>query len=297
MKVLNFGSLNIDRVYQTPHIVRPGETLSSARMDTFAGGKGLNQSIALARAGVPVAHAGKVGEDGAFLLELLAQSGADVSQVGRSPQPTGHAVIQVEPGGQNCILLFGGANQDISPQDVDAALAGLERGDVLLLQNEISSLDYLLGQAGARGLRVALNPSPISPALLRCELGAVRWFLLNEIEGAALSGEQEPEAICRALRAKYPGSTVVLTVGSKGAYCDDGSGLCHCPAFETNVVDTTAAGDTFTGYFLSGVLAGLPAAACLRLGCAASTLAVSRPGAAPSIPLRAEVDAFMATLG
>lgn len=289
MKILNFGSLNIDRVYTVPHFVRPGETLSSSRYQVHAGGKGLNQSIALAKAGAQVYHAGKIGADGQFLRELLEHHGVDTSYLSVTDGATGHAVIQVDPSGQNCILLFGGANQEIGPADVDRVLAGFEAGDVLLLQNEISSLDYLMEAATRKGLRIALNPSPISPELKEYDLSHVAWFLLNEIEGEELSGKHPPEEICRELLARYPEATVVLTLGKKGVLCADAQGIISHGIYDVPVVDTTAAGDTFTGYFLAGVLSGLSNAKCLEQASVASSLAIGKPGAAESIPDKDEV--------
>ena len=290
MRVLNYGSLNIDLVYAMPHFVRAGETLASLGHQTFAGGKGLNQSIALAKAGADVCHAGKIGRDGLFLRELLERHGVDTSCLAVTAGPTGHAVIQVDPSGQNCIIICGGANQEITPADVDGVLRHFEAGDVLLIQNEISSLPYLIGAAAAKGMRIALNPSPINEALGEMDLSAVTWFILNEIEGEQLSGKRVPEEICRELLAKYPGSTVVLTLGKRGVLCADGRDTISHGIYDVPVVDTTAAGDTFTGYFLAGVLSGLSPAQCLERASIASSIAIGRAGAAESIPERAEVD-------
>lgn len=290
MRILNYGSLNIDQVYAMPHFVRAGETISSLRMDTFAGGKGLNQSIALAKAGAQVSHAGSIGRDGLFLKELLESHRVDTAHLSVVDGPTGHAIIQVDPSGQNCILLFGGANQAITPQDMDRVLEGFAPGDLLLVQNEISNLGYLLEAAGRRGMQIAINPSPISPDLKEMDLSAVRYFLLNEIEGEELTGRKLPEDICQGLLDRYPEATIVLTLGKRGVFCATQEGTISHGIYDVPVVDTTAAGDTFTGYFLAGVLEGLPLAACLERASIASSIAIGRPGAAGSIPRRDEVD-------
>ena len=298
MKHLNSGSVTLDKVYQVPHFLQAGETLSSRQLDTFPGGKGLNQSIAAARAGVSVAHAGRIGADGAFLRTLLAENGVDTRLLREDPGPTGHAVIQVDPSGQNCILLFGGANQQISPDDVEAFLAPFGPEDVLLVQNETSCLPQALAGAAARGIRTVLNPSPISPELLEADLSSVALFLLNEVEGAALGGGvREPEAILDALEARWPQAELVLTLGSQGARYRGRGRSAVCPAFSVEAVDTTAAGDCFTGYFLSAWLEGQEPEQCLRFASAASAIAVGRPGAAPSIPHRSEVTAFLSAHG
>ena len=293
MKVLNFGSLNIDRSYTVPHFVQAGETLASTEMHTASGGKGLNQSIALARAGLPVWHAGTVGSDGEMLLQELCSSGVDVSCVLRDPvHPTGHAIIQVDSSGQNCILLHGGANRSITEAEVQQILSQFGAGDWLFLQNEISCLDFLIHQAAARGMTVVLNPSPLDEALLSMDLGDIHWLILNEVEGAGITGQTEPEAICTALREKYPHLKIELTLGSQGSLCDDGAEITRQPIFKVNAVDTTAAGDTFTGYFFASILQGKSVAKALERASLASALAVTRPGAAPSSPTAAEVERF-----
>lgn len=298
MRILNFGSLNLDFVYQVAHFVRPGETLSSEELSTFPGGKGLNQSVALSRAGAEVFHAGCVGEDGGLLLDTLREAGVSCRYVRQlAGARTGHAVIQVDQSGQNCILLFGGANQMVGEEMIEAVLKDFAPGDWLLLQNEISALPTLLRRAGEKGLRVAFNPSPITPALPHFPLENVEFFLLNEVEGAALGGGGTPEETLNGLRARFPRAKIVLTLGGDGAVCWDGAQLWRQGIFPVEAVDTTAAGDTFTGYFLTAVGEGLDAGTALRRANAAAAIAVSRKGAAPSIPEKAEVEAFLAARG
>lgn len=291
MKILDFGSLNVDYVYSVDHFVRPGETLSSQKREVFCGGKGLNQSIALARAGARVYHAGKIGSDGSMLLDTLKKDGVDVTHVGISDGPSGHAIIQVNAGGQNCIILFGGSNMEIDEAFVDAVLADFGAGDLCLLQNEISSLPYVMEQAHAKGIRIAINPSPMDANLLACPLHLVEFFIMNELEGKEITGCAAPGDIIAAMREKYPESKAVLTLGKDGVVYFDGEQTYTHGIYDVPVVDTTAAGDTFTGYFLASISAGVDAAEALRLASVASSIAVSRKGASPSIPAADEVRA------
>ena len=290
MKVCNIGSLNIDYVYTVEHFVRPGETISSTNMERFAGGKGLNQSIALARAGAPVVHAGKIGAEGAFLKDTLVQSGVDVSMVKQGEGSSGHAIIQVDEKGQNSILLFGGTNQQMDEAFVDEVLAGCESGDILLLQNEINQLPLIVKKAYEKGMRIALNPSPFNDKLREVPLECVRWFILNEIEGQEIAdGATSPDAIVDTLLARYPGCGVMLTLCKYGSLYADAQQRLRQDIFPVKAVDTTAAGDTFTGYFLAGLLQELPMKTILRRASLASSIAVSRKGAAGSVPTLAEV--------
>jgi ribokinase len=288
-KILNFGSLNIDHVYSVPHFVRPGETLASLAFRSFAGGKGNNQSIALARAGARVFHAGAIGADGIFLKEKLKEAGADTSFVSVLPAPTGHAIIQVNPQGQNSIILQGGANQLVSKKQIDRVLAHFSRGDFLLLQNEISEIPYLLKRGARQGLKIVFNPSPMDASVLKYPLQCVDIFILNEIEAGELSRRNSIGKIISALKKKYPRADIVLTLGSKGVCFASADQMLKIPAVKVKAVDTTAAGDTFTGYFLAELARGEKPGPALSLACRAAALCVMRPGAADSIPTRDQV--------
>lgn len=296
LKLVNFGSLNIDRVYRVQAFVRPGQTILARDFSCCAGGKGLNQSLAAARAGAQVLHAGAIGEDGAMLQALLEESSADTSRLLHcTDAATGHAVIQVEEGGQNCILVWGGANRALTEEYVDSVLEVCEADDVVLVQNETSCVKYILEQAAARGLRAAVNPSPIDPAWADWEMATVRWFILNEEEGACLAGLAPgagEEEILDALADRWPHAAVVLTLGERGVVFRDGDIRCAHRAYPVKAVDTTGAGDTFCGYFLAGVLAGLSPQECLQNASRASALCVTGAGAAPSIPTMEQVAAF-----
>ncbi len=289
MKVLNYGSLNVDNVYSVEHIVQGGETILAGKVETFSGGKGLNQSIALARAGVYVYHAGLIGEDGDFLLDICHENGVDTSYIRKLPQKGGHTIIQVDANGQNSIILYGGTNQMQTKEYVDEVLADFGEGDCLVLQNEVNLLDYLIDRAYERGMKIVLNPSPFDEKIYACDLTKVHLFLINEIEGEQFTGSADKEEILSILSRKYPQAAVVLTLGSDGAVYYDGKEKVFQGIFPVKAVDTTAAGDTFSGFFLASLLAGETVASSLRIAAKASSIAVSRPGAAPSIPTMQEV--------
>lgn len=289
MKILNLGSLNLDLVYQMPHFVRAGETLSSTAFSRNVGGKGLNQSVALARAGAQVYHAGLVGEDGELLRSCLRNAGVDVRFVKTVDQPSGHAVIQVEPAGNNCIFLYGGANQCVTVPFIQEALAPFEPGDLLVLQNEINMLPEIIQAAAQKGMQVVLNPSPVSDALKALPLEKISWFILNEIEGAELSGETQPDAILDRLTALYPHAQIVLTLGAEGSVYAGAGRRIRQAAYTVKAVDTTAAGDTFTGFFFASIASGVGVEEALRRASKASSISVTRSGAAASIPSLNEV--------
>lgn len=297
MKILNFGSLNIDYVYRVPRMVCPKETLACDGMEQFLGGKGFNQSVALARAGAPVFHAGLIGEDGGVFLDACREYGIDAGHIRRIPGRSGHTIIQVDPAGENCILLYGGANRALDEAYIEQVLADFSAGDILLLQNEVNCLDVLIRAAHRRGMRILLNPSPCNEALDACDLRLVDCLLVNEVEGEQLSGESDPARIPDAILRRYPGMSVLLTLGSRGAVFARQGQRVYQPAIRAgDTVDTTAAGDTFTGYFAVGLLEGLPVEQNLRRSAAAAGIAVTRKGASPSIPGLAQTEALLASL-
>lgn len=289
MKILNYGSMNIDNVYQVHHMIQPGETQMAISKSIFAGGKGLNQSIAIAKAGGAVYHAGVVGDDGAILVDTLKRSGVDTHYIKQASGPSGHTVIQVDKNGQNSIIVFAGENMRVLESDIAHVLSGFEKGDILILQNELDNSPTIMRMASERGMTIVFNPSPINENLHAYPLECVDWFLMNEIEGKELTQETEPEKILSGMKAKYPNANVVLTLGSDGAYCMKGEEIIYQPAFNVKAVDTTAAGDTFTGYFITGISNNEELAAIMKRAAKASSITVSRQGAADSIPLADEV--------
>ncbi|MCC5805620.1 MAG: ribokinase [Opitutales bacterium] len=283
-RILNFGSINIDHVYQVPHFVRPGETLSSGGYTTGFGGKGFNQSVALARAGARVIHAGAVGPDGTALVERLRREGVDPDRVASLESPTGHAVIQVTPDGQNAIVIHGGANARMGSGDFNAFFAGLGSSDHFLCQNETSAVPESLSRAREDGLTVWFNPAPMHPAVSDYPFEAVDWLLVNETEGGSLSGAETPDSIVETLRNRFPHLSVVLTLGGEGVIVVSDGVALRIPAERVSAVDTTAAGDTFIGFFVAAVMDGVDLEAATRRAVRAAAMCVTRPGASGAIP-------------
>jgi len=297
----NAGSLNIDDVFQVAHIVRQGETIPSRNLERFAGGKGLNQSIALARAGVRVRHIGHIGEDGVFLRDVLETNGVDASGVEIDRLPTGHAIIQVAADGENAIILYSGANRNWSEENIQRIRHDTRPGDILLLQNEINMIPKLIRAAHEAGLLIAMNPAPMGPEIRDYPLEYLSWLVVNEIEGGELTGmsigeqggNDTEEAVMGELHRRYPKAVIVMTLGKRGAIRMDNNGLIRSFFPDVGpIVDTTGAGDSFIGYLLAGEIAGLSEEEGLRRACAAGALSVTRKGAAVSIPRQAEIDAL-----
>ncbi|TCU71697.1 ribokinase [Tissierella praeacuta] len=298
MKILNFGSLNLDYVYSVDRFVRPGETKSSKSMQIFSGGKGLNQSIALARSGVEVYHAGAVGKsDGGKLIDILKTNNVNIDYIKHYDDvSTGHAIIQVDEDGQNCILLYGGANQMITKNHVDRVLENFTKGDFLILQNEINMLKYIVDEGHKKGLQIVLNPSPMDEKIFSLNLEYVDYFMLNEVEAVDICEGEIKGDILDALRTKYPSAKIILTLGEKGVRFKDGDTVLEHGIFKVPVIDTTAAGDTFTGYFIGSLAKGYDIREALRLSSIASAITVSRKGAESSIPYMEEVQNSNLTL-
>ena len=285
MRVLLFGSANRDRTYAVDYFVRAGETLSADKMELHCGGKGFNQAIAFARAGSDVYFAGAVGEDGGMLYDALQDSGVNVDHLKRIPGPSGHAVIQVTPDGQNSIIILAGSNGAITHEDVDQVLKAFSSGDLVVLQNEISSVDYIIDRAKERGMIVALNPSPFNEKIKSYDLSKVDYLLVNEVEGELLTDCDASKKMAGAIHAMYPNANVVLTLGCAGSVFVSATGtMLSSGIYQTEAVDTTAAGDTYTGFFLSEAVKSGNIEAALKTAAIASGISVSRPGASQSIP-------------
>jgi ribokinase len=294
MKILVLGSINIDFNYSVTRITAPKETRASTGMKMFPGGKGMNQAITLARAGMSVRLAAMIGKDGTEMLEQITQAGVDTSLVRVVDDRTGHAIIQVDEVGQNAILLYRGANGRIDREYVDSVLEDYEKGDVLLLQNEISCMDYILEKAAEKELYIILNPSPFSKELLEYDLSKVSMFCLNEVEGKAMTSYVQPGDILIRLEELYPDSEFIFTLGADGAFYKKGASQCYHPAIKVTVADSTAAGDVFEGYFLAAYLRGQDAAQALQYASYAAALSISHEGAALySAPLEEDVKAFI----
>ncbi|HEY0275000.1 MAG TPA: ribokinase [Paenirhodobacter sp.] len=290
MTVFNLGSINADHVYRLPHLPAPGETLAALSYGVGLGGKGANQSVALARAGALVHHIGAIGADGRWMADRMAAAGVDCRLVAELPGASGHAIIEVDPAAENLIIIHPGANRAISAAQVLAALATARTGDWLVLQNETSAQIEAARAADAAGLRVVYSAAPFEAAAVRAVIGHIGLLIVNEIEAAQLCAD-----FGVALR-DLPVSQLVVTLGAKGAIWYDlalGTEVA-APPFHVTPVDTTGAGDTFAGYLVAALAEGQPPAAAMRLASGAAALKVTRAGAADAIPARAEVEAFLA---
>lgn len=299
MKVLNFGSLNIDYVYSLDHFVQKGETILSDLLNIYSGGKGLNQSIAMGRAGIVTYHAGAIGPDGDFLLKLLKEAGVNTGFVKRlTDVSTGNAIIQKDKSGDNCIILYGGANQRITRTQVDEVISQFDQGDYIVLQNEINEMAYIMERAHRQGMVIVFNPSPMNDKITVMPLNHVDYFILNEIEAAQLlqlepADTGESEILARRLAEQFPHARIILTLGENGSvYAGEGE-ICKQGIYHVDTVDTTAAGDTFTGYFIASVISGHSVAKAMELAAKAAAITVSGEGAAPSIPTLAQVNKYL----
>lgn len=287
MAIHNLGSINIDHSYRLPHLPAPGETVASGQLVTGLGGKGANQSIAIARAGGRVHHIGRIGPEGGWTVDRLAADGVEVSHVTPCATPTGHAIIAVDDQGENAIILFPGANHEITAQDADRALAAANRGDWLLLQNETSAGVAAARMARDRGLRVCYCAAPFDSAAVAEILPLADLLSVNEVEAAQLARDLPGGAFDTVAR--------LVTYGRRGAaWIEDGQEI-RVPAFEVTPVDTTGAGDTFLGFALAGIDSGQDIPSALRRAAAAAALQVTRPGAAEAIPSGEEVAAFLSS--
>lgn len=294
MAVINFGSINIDHVYQVPHFVQPGETLASSDYQQLLGGKGANQSIALAKAGTQVKHVGRIHELDAHFKQTMIKNNIDCKYVTCTQTPTGHAIIQVTPSGENAIVLFGGANQELTNQDILRALDSAEQGDWVLTQNETSGIEQVLRQSKQAGLKVAFNPAPMTESVKHLPHDCIDLLIVNEVEAAEVSGCENLDDIEAYFRRDWSHAEVLITLGKSGVRMLKAEQTIDVPAFVVNAVDTTAAGDTFIGFFLSSYSQQSDANTAMVRACAASALAVTKVGAAQSIPSVEEVEDFIA---
>lgn len=290
--IVNIGSINVDHVYRVDNFVRPGQTLAATKYSIHAGGKGANQSIALARAGATVVHYGKIGADGQFVIDQMSRDGVNVDYIQRGAEPTGHAIIQVDNNGQNSIIVYGGANVTIGLEDAQQVLKEFGPEDFLLLQNEISNTGLIMQAAAKQGLKIVFNPSPMNAEVLKYPLDLVDYFILNETEAKELGKNDDVEAAIGGLRSRFSKAHLVITLGERGAVFldNDGSQGERFPAVKVDAVDTTAAGDTFTGYFLASILKGQTPAAAIQLACRAAALCVTKVGAIDSVPRLADLE-------
>jgi ribokinase len=303
-RVLVVGSINTDLVARAPHLPRPGETIGGHEFLQVAGGKGANQAVAAARIGARVAMVGCVGKDanGAQRLRDLEIEGIDCSGVEvDAAKPTGVAIVTVSDDGQNTIVVVAGSNGELTPAIVQHHEAAVKAADVVVCQLETpwDSVYATLLLARRLGKITVLNPAPATGPLPAEWLPLVDYLVPNEVETAILAGlpvESQSGARRAATELQRAGArNVIVTLGSQGAYLllEGGGEGAHFPAPKVQAVDTTAAGDTFIGVFASQLAARQPLEAAISLAQRAAAISVTRAGAQPSIPTRAEVDSIM----
>lgn len=280
MTVYNLGSINIDTVFQVPHLPQPGETLAATGYLSGLGGKGANQSVAAARAGARTVHLGMVGPDGDRVLAELAGYGVTVDRVGRSDGPTGTAMITVDPEAENSIVILAGANRQQSQAVIAETLTAAAQSDTLLMQNETDGQAFAAQMASERGLRVIYSAAPFDTEAAQAVLPFLSVLLLNEGEAAQLT-----EAMGQGV-AELSVPHVVVTRGAAGAVHYDtaaGTQMAY-PSLKVSPIDTTGAGDTFAGYLGAGLDQGLDWAQALPRALAAAALSTTKAGAAQAIP-------------
>jgi ribokinase len=289
MKVFNYGSINIDHIYRVGDFVRPGETLASDNYRMMLGGKGANQSIALVKAGVQVQHIGRISDSDEWICQKFQGYGIGAYCLQLVDEPTGHAIIQVSDAGENSILLHGGANQSNSLGNLAEYISNGESGDWLLLQNECNLTADALTLAKNQDMTVAFNPAPMSDEVREMPLDCVDYLIVNEIEAADLLNQadislDQPEILLEQLHNRYPTLKLVLTLGEKGVMYKDTEQTLAVAAKKVDPVDTTAAGDTFIGYFIQQAMNGASIKEALDVASKASAITVQTLGASESIP-------------
>ena len=293
MTIYNFGSINLDHLYQVDHFVRPGETMASTQYQLLLVGKGANQSVALAKAGADIKHVGAINGANQDILTQLSALGVNTDLIAQVPEATGHAIIQLNKEAENAIILFQGANHALTEEQVDSVLAQANAEDWVLLQNETNLVAYTIEKAHELGVKVAFNPAPMDADLTRSVLKSVDLLIVNEVEAMDLMQASSIDDAKSSLATTYPELAILMTLGSEGVrYLNAGEDV-FVPAFKVTAKDTTAAGDTFIGFCLSALTNKLSMKDAMQRGCAASAICVTRMGAALAIPTRAEVDAFL----
>lgn len=287
--IFNLGSINADHFYQVPHLPGPGETLAATGFSTGLGGKGANQSVAAARAGATVRHIGAVGADGTWAVDRLQSLGVDTRHIAIVNSPTGHAIICIDPGGENQIILHPGANQAQNLAHIEAALADADDTDWLMLQNETSHQVETAELAHSKGVNIAYSAAPFDPQAVRAILPFVTLLMMNAVEARQLS------AALDVAIGDVPAPCILITKGPDGAdWIDRNSGeTVSVPAFPVTPVDTTGAGDTFAGFAVAALSQGLPPDQALTRAAAAAALKVTRKGTAQAIPTLADVIEFL----
>lgn len=276
--IWNLGSINIDNFYEVPHLPMAGETLAATSFGFGLGGKGANMSVAAARAAARVVHIGAVGFDGLWTRERLMEYGVDTPHVAEIDVPTGHANIVIDPSGENSIVLFQGANICMTEAIIGAALTEASPRDFLLMQNETNGQEYAATTAKSLGLRVAYAAAPFDADAVERILGQIDLLILNAVEAVQLEA-----AMAKPVDALGV-PDVVVTLGAEGCKWVSNSGEKRYNAYAAEAVDTTGAGDTFTGYLVAALDRGMNMEGAIDLALKAGALMVMRRGTADVIP-------------
>ena len=284
MKVLNFGSINKDFIYSVNDFVNPGETISSIKYNIKIGGKGLNQSVAISKAGQKIYHAGIINIDDTFILDKLKKWNINCENILLGDNPTGHAIIQVDKKGENSIIIHGGANDDIDIKFIESVLSKFNSGDILVLQNEINNIKEIIKRAHHKKMKIVFNPAPFDKEILSYDLNKISTLILNQTEGEALSKEKKPDNILKVLNSKFKNTEIILTLGEKGSIYSFKDQLFKIEAHRADTVDTTGAGDTFIGYYVAGLISGMNKKENLNRASEAAAIATTKIGGAESIP-------------
>ena len=284
MKILNFGSINKDFFYSVNDFVRPGETISSNGYDIKIGGKGLNQSVGISKAGAKVYHAGIINKEDTFIIDKLKSWKINCDNILLSDNPTGHAIIQVNKKGENSIIIHGGANHDFNLKSIKSILSKFETGDVLLLQNEINNIDEIIDRAHYKKMKIIFNPAPFNNDILKYDLNKINTLILNQSEGEGLSNEKIPDKILKVLNNNFKNTEIILTLGEKGSLYSYKDELIKIRAHDVKTVDTTGAGDTFIGYYVAGFASKMNKKDNLNRASEAAALTTIKLGGAESIP-------------
>ena len=284
MKILNFGSINKDFFYSVNDFVKPGETISSIKYNVKIGGKGLNQSVGISKAGQKIYHAGIINKDDTFILDRLKKWNINCENIVLGVNPTGHAIIQVDKNGENSIIIHGGANHDFDIKFIKSVLSKFDSGDILVLQNEINNIKEIIDGAHHKKMKIVFNPAPFNNEILSYDLNKISTLILNQTEGEALSKEKKPINILRVLNSKFNNTEIILTLGEKGSLYSFKDELLKIKAHKVDTVDTTGAGDTFIGYYVAGIASKMNKKDNLKRASKAAAIATTKLGGAGSIP-------------
>ncbi|MFL3000799.1 MAG: ribokinase [Cytophagales bacterium] len=284
MKILNFGSINKDLVYNVEDFVKPGETISSRDYGLYLGGKGLNQSVAISKSGSEVYHAGCINKSDHSIISDLKKWGVNTDYINKIDEATGHAIIQINQDGENSIIIHGGANNCVEKDQIDMVLSNFNEGDYILLQNEINSVNEIIEKAHKKGLRIFFNPAPYSSAVNNYSIEKVNTLIYNETEGQRLSGKKDYNQIIKTLSNKYPNTRQILTLGERGSIYSFDKNTIKVKAESVKTIDSTAAGDTYIGYYISSLSKKISVKQSMKIASQAASIATTIVGGANSIP-------------